>query len=147
MKLKYLIVLSYFIAFGITTSAQNYDSICNTHKAYYSLEEALKDPLKVYRLDLALLKLTAIPPEIGKLENLVCLDLGFNRIATLPQEISKLKHLEYLNLIGTRYMAKLPAIVATLPSLKVLDLREHPEWTPAKYDEAQKIIPNVHILK
>jgi Leucine-rich repeat (LRR) protein len=136
-----------FISFGMSVYGQNYDSLCSNYKTYYSLEEALKEPLKVYKLDLSLLKLTSISPDIAKLENLVCLDLGFNRFATLPPEFSKLRHLEYLNLIGTRYMAKLPTVLASISSLKVVDLREHPEWTAAKYAEAQQIIPKATIIK
>ena len=56
-----------------------------------------KDEAK--KLDIALNKLTAISPEIGKLENLVCLDLAFNRISTLPEEFKNLKNLKYLKII------------------------------------------------
>ncbi len=133
---------------SIKSMAQvSYDSICQSYKTYYSLADALKDPLNVQKLDLSMQKLTVVPDEIAQFENLVCLDLSFNRIATFPPFITSLTKLEYLNLTGTRYMGKLPAIVSKIPNLKVLDLRDHPEWSAATYDEAKKLLPTVTILK
>ncbi len=125
---------------------QIYDSICKPYKTYYSLEDALKDPLNVQKLDLSMQKLTVLPEEVMQLKNLVCLDLSFNRIATFPASFPTLTKLECLNLMGTRYMGKLPSIVAKLPALKVLDLRDHPEWPAATYSEAVKLLPNVTVI-
>lgn len=151
--MKKTVLLVTMICAGILfTSLQSmaqvsYDSLCASYKTYYSLEEALKEPLNVQKLDLSMQKLTVIPEDLMKLENLVCLDLAFNRISTLPASMATLTKLEYLNLMGTRYMAKLPANVAKIPNLKVLELGDHPEWSAATYAEAAKVVPNVTILK
>ena len=146
--MKKIVILSFFILAGIHAMAQqSYDSLCQSYKTYYSIEEALKEPLKVQKLDLSMQKLTVLPEEIMQFTNLVCLDLSFNRIPTLPASFSSLTKLECLNLMGTRYMGKLPVVLSKMPSLKLLDLRDHPEWPAATYAEASKLLPNVTIIK
>jgi hypothetical protein len=149
---KTVLLLAITLAGLLFTSLQSmaqvsYDSLCASYKTYYSLEEALKEPLNVQKLDLSMQKLTVIPEDVMKLENLICLDLSFNRISTLPASLTTLTKLECLNLTGTRYMAKLPAVVSKLPSLKVLGLGDHPEWSAATFDEAVKLLPNVTVIK
>jgi len=113
----------------------------------YSMEEALAAPAKAEKLDISMQKLKAIPPTIGNLENLVCLDIAFNLIGTLPPEITKLKKLQYLNMAGTRYMAKVPVeLLKQLPSLKVLNISDHPEWPAARFEEVKKALPNVKVI-
>jgi Leucine-rich repeat (LRR) protein len=133
---------------SIYASAQvSYDSLCQSYKTYYSIAEALKDPLNVQKLDLSMQKLTVFPEEIMQFPNLVCLDLSFNRIPTLPPSFATLTKIEYLNLTGTRYMGKLPSVLANMQNLKVLDLRDHPEWPASTFEEAKKLLPTVTILK
>jgi hypothetical protein len=48
---------------------------------FESLEEALKTPLKVYKLDLSKNQLSTLPKEITELKNLQGLDLGENPIS------------------------------------------------------------------
>ena len=129
----------------ITYSAYSQDP-CAGEMTYYSIEEGMAHPEEVKNLDIALNKLTVISPDIGKLENLKCLDLSFNRISTLPEEFANLKKLEFLNMTGTRYMSKLPEVLKELPSLKVLDLTDHPEWSAAKKADAVNFLPNVKVI-
>ncbi len=119
---------------------------CAGEMTYYELSNAIKTPEKVIKLDIAMQKLTSISPDIAQLKNLRCLDLSFNKIGTLPDEFKELENLEYLNLSGTRYMAKLPAVLKELPNLKVLDISDHPEWKPETFEEAKKMLPNVKII-
>ncbi len=58
---------------------------------YTNLEEALKEPEKVYNLDLSKKKLNEFPMEILKFTNLRSLKLYKNRIDSIPDEISQLK--------------------------------------------------------
>jgi Leucine-rich repeat (LRR) protein len=109
------------------------------------MEEALKDPEKVIKLDIAMLKLTSIDPRIVELVNLECLDLSFNRFSTLPDEMAELKKLRVLNLTGTRFLSKVPAIVAEIPNLEELDIRDHPEWKGTQFEDAKKLLPNVQV--
>lgn len=150
--MKKLLILAALILSGIFYSntdakAQNpYDSLCQ-YKTFYSLEDALKDPLSVQKLDLSMQKLTVFPEQILQFKNLVCLDLSFNKIPTLPATFSTLTNLQVVNLMGTRYMSKMPRILTQMPNLKVVDLRDHPEWPAATFDEAVKLLPNVTVIK
>lgn len=119
---------------------------CDDAETYYELDEALKEPEKVIKLDIAMQKLTRISSEISKLVNLECLDLSFNRISGLPDEFTELKKLRYLNLMGTRYLSGLPKILSELPNLEVVDIRNHPEWSASKFEEAKKMLPDVKII-
>lgn len=142
-----MLVLAGVLSTSVQSIAQTYDSLCQSYKTFYSIEEAMVDPLKVQKLDLSMQKLTVVPPEIMQMTNLVCLDLAFNRISTLPPYFASLTKLECLNLMGTRYMAKLPTILSKIPNLKLLDLSDHPEWPASIYTEARTLLPNVTILK
>lgn len=119
---------------------------CPGVEAYTSMEQALKEPEKVVKLDLSMLKLTAVPPEIGKLTNLECLDLSFNKFATLPPELVNCKKLKYIDLAGTHYMAKLPSFLTQLPNLQVINLTDHTYWQPKQFEDAKKLLPNVKII-
>ncbi|WP_018342264.1 leucine-rich repeat domain-containing protein [Cytophaga aurantiaca] len=148
-KLFFLTALILSGIFSVHTDAKAqaaYDTLCE-YKTYYSLEDALKDPLNVQKLDLSMQKLTVFPDQILQLKNLVCLDLSFNKIPTLPATFSTLTNLKVLNLMGTRYMSKTPPVLTQMPNLLVLDLRDHPEWPAATFDAAVKLLPNVTIIK
>lgn len=141
--MKNFILISIFTAISSFSFSQNQ---CAGQMTYYSIEECMDSPKDVVTLDIALNKLVTVSPDIGKLENLVCLDLSFNRFSTLPDEFGNLKKLKFLNLTGTRHMAKLPEVLKELTSLEVLDLRDHPEWTPAMKEAAVEFLPNVKVL-
>lgn len=159
MNIRIMIVgllICYAMSFSIASKAQqldsasayiDYDSVYGSYKTYYSLEEALKEPLQVQKLDLSLQKIVALPIEIGQFENLVYLDLSFNKFGLLPAEFAQLKKLEYLNLTGTRSMTKVPQVLSKLPALKIVDLRDHPEWPASRYAEARKLLIKTVILQ
>ena len=119
---------------------------CEDASVYYSLEEALSEYEEAIKLDIAMLKLTAISPDIAKLKNLECLDLSFNRISTLPPEFKHLEKLRVLDLKGTRFLQKLPEVVTELPNLELVDLRNHPEWKTDQFKEAIKLLPGIRVL-
>src|ERR1035437_8048929 len=52
-------------------------------KTYYSLTDALKNPLKVYTLNLNHSELLTLPEDIGKLINLKTLSLTTNQLMNL----------------------------------------------------------------
>ena len=143
--LRFLLVLLISGSYCFKGFCQKIDH-CEGEQTYYSLEDALKEADKVIKLDIAMLKLTAISTDIALLVNLECLDLSFNRISTLPDEIAQLKKLRVLNLMGTRYMAKVPAVVAKIPNLEELDIRNHPEWKASVFEEAKKMLPDVKVI-
>jgi len=145
--LKFLCLL--VLGCTITAShlfAQSEIDHCDDAQTYYSLEDALKEPEKVIKLDIAMLKLTSIDPNIVKLVNLECLDLSFNRFSTLPAEIAELKNLRVLNLAGTRFLAKVPNVIAKIPNLEELDIRDHPEWKGTQFEDAKKMLPKATVI-
>lgn len=131
---------------GNVTLAQDFSEVCTDAEVFYSLQDAIASKDNVKKLDISMQKIKTLSPSIASLENLECLDLSFNTFPTLPAEFAQLKKLSYLNLTGTRYMAKVPAVLKELPNLKVLDLRDHPEWSKATFEEAKKLLPHVKII-
>jgi Leucine-rich repeat (LRR) protein len=146
-KTKFLLCLLYGIfSLGVASAQDNDIDRCQDATTYYSLEEALSESEEVLKLDIAMLKLTSIPSEIEKLINLECLDLSFNKITTLPIEFKQLQKLRVLDLKGTRFLQKLPPVVAELPNLELVDLRNHPEWNSQQFKEAVNLLPGVQVL-
>ncbi len=74
------------------------DQQLNSEMTYTNLDDALKNPLKVYKLYLAGKKLTHFPLQILTLKNLQTLDLNHNKLKTIPKEISQLKNLQRISL-------------------------------------------------
>lgn len=90
-----------------------------------SLEAALREPDKAYRLDLSArpdaAKLTALPAEVGTLVNLQELRLTGQGLTELPQELGRLRGLQRLEL-GDNALTALPRELGQLKALKVLRL-------------------------
>jgi Leucine Rich repeats (2 copies) len=143
-KIKTVVALS-FSLLSINLVAQ---ADCAAVPAFYSLEDAMKDPSKVVKLDLGMQtpKLTAIPKEVALFPNLECLDVSFNRVASIPNEIVNCKKLKTLILSGNRYLAKVPLILKEVKSLKKLELLGLPEWNAAKRKEAKTLLPAVNVI-
>jgi len=72
-------------------------------------------------LDLSNSNLTALPPEIAKLENLTNLDLRGNQLTSIPSGIGQLVNLEVLNL-SRNNLTSLPSEIGKLTKLKRLYL-------------------------
>jgi Leucine-rich repeat (LRR) protein len=138
--------LIFTLCFAGQFFAQTTDSV-QLAKEYTRLDEALKEPEKVYRLNLgnqsfasfpdSILKLTnlrylsfrndhlkLIPKEIGALRNLRVLDLSGNDFTTLPEEFTQLVHLEelYLDDAPNLDLEQDLKILGKLPNLKYLHL-------------------------
>lgn len=90
-------------------------------RTYYSLEEALVNPEKVYKLSLSNQKLKAFPLEVLLFKNLQVLNLSGNKIDSLPPEIGTLKNLQELNLAKNK-LTKLPRSIGDLNHLEKLYL-------------------------
>jgi Leucine-rich repeat (LRR) protein len=90
-------------------------------ETYGSLDEALKEPLEVERLELRGHDLSAVPSEIVRLENLKVLILSNNRLTELPPELSRLSQLQALSL-GSNQIQRWPSVVGELSQLRALSL-------------------------
>lgn len=84
------------------------------------LNEALKTPKAIRRLDLSKTKLKEIPMEVFQLYNLEMLDLSRNQIKSIPPEIKNLKKLRILD-ISRNKLEALPAEIGQLKDLEKLD--------------------------
>jgi Leucine-rich repeat (LRR) protein len=83
---------------------------------YTSLSEALKNPAKVYRLDLSKQKLRELPISIFSLYNLQELILVKNKLQVLPSEIGNLTNLQILN-VSKNNLSELPSSIGNLTNL------------------------------
>ncbi len=111
---------------------------------YNNLDNALKTPYQVHKLNLNNQNIAKLPADINKLQNLQEFDLGYNFLIHLPDEISELKNLSKLYLDNNQFqqfpsgleklnqltnldlsnnkLKTIPAIIAQLNSLEKLDL-------------------------
>lgn len=110
-----------------------------TKKVYDSFEEAFKEPLKVYILDVSKQKLTKIPENIDQLTNLQKLLLSENKIKKLPANFVKLKNLQHFE-IPKNKLKKLPEGFENLQNLRYLDLANNKfKHIPATVFQLQKL--------
>jgi Leucine-rich repeat (LRR) protein len=90
---------------------------------YNNLEEALKAPEKVFRLDLGNQKFNIEPNLWEKFPNLQYLSLKNDHIKFIPKEISRLKNLKVLDLSGNDFSV-LPDELGQLYNLEELFLND-----------------------
>jgi Leucine-rich repeat (LRR) protein len=163
---KIIIVLFILVTFNSENlHAQVSPDTSIVNKEYTSIEEALKNPEKVYRLNLSnqnislagdkwtmfknlqylSLKddhLKTIPVEIGNLENLRVLDLSGNDFELLPATFSNLKKLEEL-ILNDEKNFKIDSnmdILATIPNLRILHLEnDHLDKLPINFSSLKNL--------
>ena len=92
----------------------------DTLMGFTSLEEALKNPEQVVKLELRKKRLKSIPPEVFQFPNLQYLDLSKNSIAEIPADIAKLKNLQYLS-IARNHLVEFPSQIGELSNLYYLN--------------------------
>jgi len=97
----------FFMISGNVLKAQETDGDADVYREYTSLEEALKTPAAVYRLNLQKQRLKEVPAGIFLLDHLEELNLSHNRIKELPAQIGELKNLKILDLSHNK-LAELP---------------------------------------
>ena len=76
---------------------------------------------KATELNLSLLGLTTLPPELGQLQNLQSLDLSENQLSALPEAVGQLQKLQSLDL-SENQLSALPDAVGQLDNLQTLNL-------------------------
>jgi Leucine-rich repeat (LRR) protein len=96
----------------------------DTLTAYTNLEEALKNPEKVIKLELRKCHLKKFPMEILQFPNLQYLDLTKNNIKELPTEISQLKNLQYFS-ISKNGLEELSPQIGDLTNLYYLNANQN----------------------
>ncbi len=122
---RIFILLLVFSASKLFSQSVLIDSLTlDTMRAYTSLEEALKNPEKVIKLELRRKKLKSFPMEILKFPNLQYLDLTKNNIKELPAEISELKNLQYFS-ISKNVLEEFPPQIGALTNLFYLNANQN----------------------
>jgi Leucine-rich repeat (LRR) protein len=124
---KLLCIILLLIIYTTNYSAQTIllDSLTlDTITAFTSLEEALKKPDKVIKLELKRKKYKNFPKEILAFKNLQYLNLSKNHITQLPEEIGQLKNLQYLN-ISKNGLEELPPEIGDLINLYYLNANQN----------------------
>lgn len=114
--IKKILVLLLFVS---KTYSQETDS--NTVRVITSLEEALKNPSSVTKLNLSNQNITFEPNIFSKFENLEYLSLKNDHLKYLPVEIGSLKKLKTLDLSGNDFEL-LPTEFKNLSNLQELFL-------------------------
>ncbi len=84
---------------------------------FISLDDAIRNPTKVYKLNLSRMKLKAIPKEVYTFVNLQQLDLSYNEITEVPKEIGMLKNLQKLDFTHNK-IKELPATISLFKNLE-----------------------------
>lgn len=117
MTKKLLLLLVGFCLFCISSYAQLLDSTKLAEaKVFYSLQEALKNPDEVYKLNLSKKGLKEIPTDIGKLTKLQVLNIRKNKIKSLPEEIGNLKNLQEIDM-ASNHITLIPSSIGNLTNL------------------------------
>lgn len=119
---SHVIILALVILSSMPATAQLLDAVAlDTVRTYRSLEKALKEPDKVYRLDLSGQKLKAVPEEVYTFKNLNALDVSNNKLKELPERIGEFKHLQELRASRNK-LVQLPTGLCKLVHLKRMDV-------------------------
>ena len=81
------------------------------------LSAALQNPERICSLGLQDQKLSELPPEIGRFQNLVFLSLDNNELTALPPEIGNITNLQSMRLFNNK-LESIPAEIGNLTNLK-----------------------------
>src|SRR4051812_5160034 len=123
LKIKYLlpIIFAFTLLGKQEVKAQLLDSLTlDTLTAYTSIEEAMKNPDKVIKLELRRQKLKVFPKEIANFKNIQYLDLSKNSIDELPEEIGVLTNLQYF-IISKNKLGGFPKEIGKLVNLHYIN--------------------------
>jgi Leucine-rich repeat (LRR) protein len=126
MKISRVNIFLFLLVLGSFSSrAQMLDSLTLSQEPEYTdLTEALKNPEKVYKLNLRKNKLKEIPPEVFTLTNLQELNISKNKLTKIPKDISKLTKLEVLDVSANEIDTLYPEI-GLLINIKKLILNQN----------------------
>lgn len=111
----------YNSAFNVSPVGMLDEDALENMQGVTSIEEGLKNPDAVVKLDLQNNGMKKLPPEIGRFRNLQYLNVSRNQLSELPREIGNLTRLQVLNASGNQ-IDILPPEISRLQSLKQLNL-------------------------
>lgn len=133
---------------------------------FYSLDSALANPDRVYKLSLSGQKMKTLPAEIGTLTNLQMLSLSECGLKSLPDELAKCKKLQMISLyhnklkflppymrefsklevlyLGQNRLTEIPIWVGGMGRLRRLDVSRNP-ITPSELNYIRNMIPKADV--
>ena len=114
-------------------------------KEYNSLEEALKNPELVYRLNLSNQNSSLPNANWLKFKNLQYLSLKNDHLKEIPHEITFLRNLKILDLSGNDFQA-LPKSFSNLRTLEELFLNDEEYFKIDSTMKTLSLLPNLKIL-
>ena len=120
------------------------DSLLNA-KEFTTLDDALKTPDQVLRLNLSNQRFDKFPAEIIKFKNLQYLSLRNDHLKVVPAEIASLQNLRVLDLGGNDF-SLLPASFRKLRNLEELYLDEDKNLNLIKDFEVLSALPKLRVL-
>ena len=145
-SLTHGIVLAFFALSVFKVNAQVAPDSSVITKQYSNIEEALKDPEKVYRLDLSNQNFKMPSDSVWKkFINLEYLSLKNDHLANLPDGLSNLKKLKILDLSGNDFKV-LPQSLSRLENLVELYLNDEKKMDITQSLLIIKDLPNLKIL-
>lgn len=118
-KIFLISIFFYLCLIPLWSIAQLDSAALSKEPEFISMDEALKDPAKVYKLNLRKQKLKKFPKEIFTFTNLQELNLSRNKIDQVPEEIGQLTKLQILDLSRNKLKA-VPSQIGKLVRLRKL---------------------------
>jgi Leucine-rich repeat (LRR) protein len=146
MKHLSVILLFIYFLFGGNTCimGQTVDST-QYKKVYTNYTEALKEPAKVYRLNLSNMPLDSFPIDLSKFKNLQYLCVSNNQIEFIPREIEHLQNLRGLQLVGEN-LKTLPPEFSELKNLEEIYLNVNKKTDFTQNVNVLSTMPKLTIL-
>lgn len=138
------LLFSCYLCSSLLTNAQTIDST-QYKKVYTNFTEALKQPEKVYRLNLSKMSLDSFPIDLSKFKNLQYLCLSNDQIEFIPREIDNLQNLRGLELVGSNFI-KLPIEFSGLNNLEEIYLNVNKKTDFTQSVNVLNTIPKLTIL-
>lgn len=141
-----LIIAWFWISFFQSLSGQTSKDFLNQKEEFTNIEEALKAPDKVYRLNLTEKQVEFIPDSMwDKFQNLEYLSLKNDHLREIPEGIGYLKNLKVLDLSGNDFKV-LPNSFSNLYNLNEIYLNDEKNMNVEASIDVIKDLPNLRIL-
>lgn len=132
--------LAIALLFSFSLKAQLLDSLAlDSAFTFTTLQEALKNPDAVVKLELRKQKFKIFPKEIYQFKNLQYLDLSKNNIKSIPDSIEVLSNLQYLS-FSKNVLIEVSPNIGKLLNLKYLNLNQNDiEVIPVQIGNLEKL--------
>lgn len=145
--MKPFLIQLLLVCFLSTVNLVNGQTIDSTQykKTYIDFAQALKEPLKVYRLNLSGMPIDSFPLDLSKFKNLTYLCLNSDQIEFIPREIEHLQNLRTLKLVGNDFKT-LPPEFSELKNLEEIYLNVNKKMDFTQSVKVLSTMPKLTVL-